>query len=95
MVSSEEGAALAYSATFNGEQDVYFLRLGDCNANGRHDADDISEQNSDDCDFNGIPDDCQDPANCRTCDDDGTCEPTEDSGVGDGALLAKQRYLIF
>jgi hypothetical protein len=29
MISDEGGASLAYSATFNGEQDVYFLRLGD------------------------------------------------------------------
>ncbi|MHC4067356.1 MAG: sialidase family protein, partial [Planctomycetota bacterium] len=29
MVSDDFGANLAYSATFNGEQDVYFLRIGD------------------------------------------------------------------
>ncbi len=29
MVSDEFGANLAYSATFNGEQDVYFVRIGD------------------------------------------------------------------
>lgn len=29
MISDEYGADLAYSATFNGEQDVYYLRLGD------------------------------------------------------------------
>ena len=27
MVSDDEGASLAYAATFNGEQDVYFLRI--------------------------------------------------------------------
>ena len=29
MVSDNDGANLAYAATFNGEQDVYFLALGD------------------------------------------------------------------
>ena len=29
MVSDEFGANLAYAATFNGEQDVYFARIGD------------------------------------------------------------------
>ena len=29
MVSDELGANLAYAATFNGEQDVYFIRIGE------------------------------------------------------------------
>jgi Neuraminidase (sialidase) len=28
MLSDNSGASLAYAATFNGEQDVYFLRIG-------------------------------------------------------------------
>jgi len=27
MISDNEGANLAYAATFNGEQDIYFLRI--------------------------------------------------------------------
>jgi hypothetical protein len=77
MVSDPGGAALAFAATFNGEQDVYFLRVGDCNANGQHDADDISGGSSDDCDFNRVPDECQDAVNCLTCDNDGTCQQGE------------------
>ncbi len=78
MVSDLTGASLAYSATFNNEQDVYFLRVGDCNANGQHDADDIAGGSSDDCDFNGIPDECQAVVVCLTCDSDGVCETGED-----------------
>ena len=35
MVSDNLGVNVAYAATFNGEQDVYFLRIGpwDCNGN--------------------------------------------------------------
>jgi hypothetical protein len=37
MVSDDLGANLAYAATFNGEQDVYFIRIGDpaCPDDGR------------------------------------------------------------
>jgi subtilisin-like proprotein convertase family protein len=37
MISDEWGASLAYAATFNGEQDVYFIRIGDpiCPDDGR------------------------------------------------------------
>ncbi len=63
MVSGTDDAALAYSATFNGEQDVYFLRVGDCNGNGAHDAVDISVGTSSDINANGIPDDCEPDCN--------------------------------
>ena len=44
MVSDPVGADLAYAATYNGEQDVWFLRIGDydCNANGIGDAVDVA-----------------------------------------------------
>ena len=43
MLSDDTGASLAYAATFNGEQDVYFLRIPvDCNHNGVEDACEIS-----------------------------------------------------
>jgi len=65
MASDNFGVSIAYAATFNGEQDVYFLRIGDfdCNQNGYPDQEDIEENRSDDCDENGVPDEC-DP-NCN------------------------------
>ena len=59
--SDDLGANLAYAATFNGEQDIYFLRLGepDCNGNGVADALDVADGTSDDCNTNGIPDECE------------------------------------
>ncbi len=63
MVSETDTAALAYSATFNGEQDVYFVRLGDCNVNGSHDSVDISGMTSNDSNANGIPDECEPDCN--------------------------------
>ena len=59
MVSDDAAANLAYAATFNGEQDVYFLRVGDCNENGIHDGADIAEGRSFDVNGNGIPDECE------------------------------------
>jgi len=61
MISDESGANLAYAATFNGEQDVYFLRIGnnDCNGNGLDDADDIASGRSQDCNRNSVPDECE------------------------------------
>ncbi|MCC7388357.1 MAG: hypothetical protein IT431_06275 [Phycisphaerales bacterium] len=60
MRSDLLGADLAWAATFNNEQDVYFLRIGpsDCNGNGIDDAADISGGASGDCNANGIPDEC-------------------------------------
>lgn len=61
MTSDNEGANIAYSATFNGEQDVWFLRIGefDCNANGLTDSEEIERGLVDDCNDNGLPDDCE------------------------------------
>jgi hypothetical protein len=55
------GADLAWAATFNGEQDVYYLRIGDydCNQNAVGDALDISSGASTDVNANGIPDECE------------------------------------
>jgi hypothetical protein len=60
MISDEQGASLAFAATFNGEQDVYFRRIlpGDCNANGVADAAEIAMGVSPDCNANGVPDAC-------------------------------------
>ena len=61
MVSDAVGANLAWAATFNDEQDVYFMRLGefDCNGNEVPDPDDISGGFSTDLNHNGIPDECE------------------------------------
>jgi hypothetical protein len=45
----------------NGEEDVYFMRLGDfdCNRNGIGDATDLATGVLHDCNGNGIPDECE------------------------------------
>jgi hypothetical protein len=59
MISDEAGVKVAYAATFNDEQDVYYLRIAlDCNNNGIHDGDDIASGTSDDCNLNQVPDEC-------------------------------------
>ena len=61
MHSDNVGADLIFAATFNGEEDVYYARIGefDCNANGIADSVDISSGTSKDCNGDGIPDECQ------------------------------------
>jgi hypothetical protein len=61
MISDEVGAHVAWAATFNGEEDVYYLRIGDydCNTNGVGDSLDIALGTSLDTDTNEIPDECQ------------------------------------
>jgi len=61
MISDNLGVNVAYAATFNGEQDVYFLRIGpwDCNGNQVPDEEDIASGTSSDCNANGVPDECE------------------------------------
>ncbi|MHC4413985.1 MAG: sialidase family protein [Planctomycetota bacterium] len=61
MVSDNVGAHLAFAATFNGEQDVYYLRIGDydCNGNSVPDTEDLAGGASGDCNDNEIPDECE------------------------------------
>jgi hypothetical protein len=60
LISDEKGAAVAYAATFNGEQDVYYLRVfPDCNENGVSDVEDIQVHTSEDRNGNQIPDECE------------------------------------
>ncbi|MBI4718687.1 MAG: hypothetical protein HY763_12845 [Planctomycetes bacterium] len=67
LTSDERGVNVAYAATFNGEQDVYFLRIPqDCNFNEIPDADEIAAAAAD-CDDNLIPDECETFGDC-TCD---------------------------
>jgi hypothetical protein len=75
MVSDETGADLAYAATYNDEQDVFYLRLwADCNSNGVSDAYEMWSGRVRDCNENTVPD---------------TCELIEDPGLdgdGDGVI---------
>jgi len=61
MRSDLVGADLAYAATFNDEQDVFFLRIGDrdCDGNGIGDTEDLRVGELSDCDNNEIPDLCE------------------------------------
>jgi hypothetical protein len=61
MISDRVGASLAWAATFNGEQDVWFLRIGDydCNGNGVGDTIDIAQHTGTDWNHNGILDACE------------------------------------
>jgi len=66
MISDQGGTNLAYAATFNGEQDVYFLRIWlDCNNNGIEDPTDIDDATSDDCNENRVPDECEPDVDCN------------------------------
>ncbi len=67
MVSANGGAYLTHSATYNGEQDVYYTWVTpDCNGNGIADADDIGNLTSPDCNGNLIPDECEPQDDCNT-----------------------------
>ena len=78
MLSDNGGANLAYAATFNGEEDVYLLRIPrDCNENGIEDDCDIAcgapGTRCDvagcglltDCNANAIPDTCEPNLDCN------------------------------
>ncbi len=78
MISDDGGTNVAYSATFNGEQDVYFLRIpGDCDGNGIEDACDVACGpvgtmcdvvgcgTASDCNGNNIPDACEPLDDCN------------------------------
>jgi hypothetical protein len=60
LISDQVGADVAYAATFNLEQDVYYLRVfPDCNDNGISDVTDISDGTSTDLNGNQNPDECE------------------------------------
>jgi len=83
MLSDEFGANIAYAATFNGEQDVYFVRASpfDCNDNRVLDADDIAGGTSSDCNANQRPDECEEDCNGNGIPDD--CDLLS-GALGDG-----------
>lgn len=74
IVSDVSGADVAYAATFNNEQDVYYVRLfPDCNGNGVSDVTDIAGA-SPDCNLSHLPDECEAAPACigaGTVPDDG------------------------
>jgi hypothetical protein len=74
------GADLVFAATYNGEQDIYYLRIGprDCNRNGIPDDEDL-RAGIRDCNRNDIPDSCEIASGAETdSDGDGIpdrCQP--------------------
>lgn len=60
MVSDDTGADLAWAATFNDEQDVYYTRLwSDCDGNGISDSHDTWSGQGRDLNGNLVPDACE------------------------------------
>ncbi len=65
IVSDAAGADVAYTATFNGEQDVYYVRLfPDCDGNGISDLTDLESETALDCNANHVPDACESAPLC-------------------------------
>jgi hypothetical protein len=81
MYSDIGGTHIAYSATFNGEQDLYYMHIDidDCDTDGVPDAVEIAGP-SDDCNSNGIPDECEPDCNGNNIADECEVPPL---GVGD------------
>lgn len=60
MISDANGAHIAYAATYNGDQDVYYLNVfPDCNNNAISDVLDIQQRRSGDTNSNHLPDACE------------------------------------
>ena len=60
MLSDADGAHVAYPATYNGEQDVYYLNVfPDCDGNKISDVIDIGQRRHGDTNTNHIPDYCE------------------------------------
>jgi hypothetical protein len=81
MESDEQGASLACATTFNGEQDVYYIRIGafgctgfdrDCTGNGVPDDCDVALGVVFDTNENGVPDSCESPTCYADTNRDGT-----------------------
>ncbi len=60
LLSDANGAHIAYPATYNGEQDVYYLNVfPDCDGNKSSDVKDIDQRRHGDTNTNHIPDTCE------------------------------------
>ncbi len=61
LKSDNDGVHVIYAATYNGEQDVYYLRVEhlDCNNNGQLDVNEIAAGQLVDCNDNDFPDICE------------------------------------
>jgi hypothetical protein len=60
LVSDANGAHVAYTATYNDEQDVFYLNVfPDCNNNAISDVVDIQQRQSGDTNSNHLPDSCE------------------------------------
>ncbi len=95
IVSDATGGHVAYAATFNGEQDVYYVNVfPDCNANGVSDVTDIATGSSVDTDADGYPDECELLEECQAAGavPDGAFAPgtplTLEKAAGDAVRLS-------
>ena len=87
MISDNIGVNIAYAATFNGGQDVYFLRFDvDCNGNGIFDQEEVADGITPDCNGNGIPDDCDVDCQENGIPDDCDVDPADPDGDGEVSL---------
>ncbi len=78
LVSTDSGAHIAYTATYNGEQDVYYLNVfPDCNGNAQSDVLDIKQNKSKDSNTNHIPDECETPKVLGDLDGDGDVDRSD------------------
>ena len=60
LISDADGAHVAYTATYNGEQDIYYVKIfPDCNGNGLSDVLDIQSRRSGDVNASHVPDSCE------------------------------------
>ena len=65
IVSAAAAGDVAFAATFNGEEDIYHVRVfPDCNGNGISDVTDLSDPLVFDCNANHVPDDCETAPAC-------------------------------
>ena len=98
MVSDDVGAHLIYATTYNDEQDVYYLRIGDydCNANGVGDSIDIDDGTAADCNANGIPDSCEIATGAEPDEDNnGVPDRCEcDADLGPRSRHRQRRFLL-
>lgn len=70
IATNDPDSPYAFTILAEGLEPV--VEITDCNFNDVEDADDIAAGNSEDCDFDGIPDECQ-----TDSDDDGVIDPCD------------------